>query len=295
MGSVGRVMKNRDTRDAGATAGAEDTRAGSSWLLDWDTGAVRTLSDRIAETIREAIIRGDLPPGRALRQVELARRLRVSFAPLREAMRQLEAEGFVCFVPFHGAVVAPLETSELRDFVDILLAIETLAARSAAPRMTSEILGKAECAFRDLAKEPDNARLLGLALRIRLMLYSASGRRRLIELIRMVRLNSHRWARQLYADDTGRNWAIAAIRGLIDAFGSGDPEAPAHQIVESYREAEVMLERAAAGHTRHAHDEVSDGPAELVLPPAGGRRRSATRRAATRAAARRSPRRGRAV
>jgi DNA-binding GntR family transcriptional regulator len=289
-------MKDADAPSAAGTALAEDAHvSGSSWPLDWDTGAVRTLSDRIAETVREAIIRGDLPPGRALRQVELSRRLRVSFAPLREAMRQLEAEGFVRFMPFHGAIVAPLETDELRDFADILLAIETLAARSAAQHMTPELLGKAECAFQDLAKEPDNTRLLGLTLRIRLTLYSASGRRRLIELIRMVRLNSHRWARQLYSDDSGRSWAIGAIRGLIDAFRTGDPEAPARQIIESYREAAGMLERAAAEQTRRAHEGAPDEPAELTLPPAGGRRRPATRRTTTRAAARRSTPRGRAV
>src|SRR5215831_14967323 len=152
-------MRRPDDADGEGVVLAEETRVnGSAWSLDWDTGAVRTLSDRIAETIREAIIRGDLPPGRALRQVELSRRLRVSFAPLREAMRQLEAEGFVRFVPFHGAVVAPLETSEVRDFADILLAIETVAARSAAERMTPEILDKAESAFQGLALEPDNAR-----------------------------------------------------------------------------------------------------------------------------------------
>lgn len=287
-------MKDREAGDGATAVLADETRAsGSSWPLEWDTGAVRTLSDRIAETIREAIIRGDLRPGRALRQVELSRRLRVSFAPLREAMRQLEAEGFVRFVPFHGAVVAPLEVGELRDFADILLAIETVAAHSAAERMTPEILGRAECAFQDLAKEPDHARLLGLTLRIRLTLYSASGRRRLIEMIRMVRLNSHRWARQLYADDQGREWAITAIRGLLDAFRSGDAEAPARQIVASYREAEGMLERAAAELAERAH-EVAPEPSELNLPPAGNRRRPATRRVTARAAARRSPPRGRA-
>ena len=287
-------MKDRDAGDRATAVLADETRmSGSSWPLEWDTGAVRTLSDRIAETIREAIIRGDLPPGRALRQVELSRRLRVSFAPLREAMRQLEAEGFVRFVPFHGAVVAPLEIGELRDFADILLAIETVAARSAAERMTPEILGKVECAFQDLAKEPDHARLLGLTLRIRLMLYAASGRRRLIEMIRMVRLNSHRWARQLYADEHGREWAIAAIRGLIDAFRSGDPEAPARQVVETYREAEGMLERAAAELARRAHEAPGE-PSELNLPPAGNRRRPATRRVTALAAGRRSPPRSRA-
>jgi DNA-binding GntR family transcriptional regulator len=286
-------MKDREGAEGATAVLAEEARtSGSSWPLEWDTAAVRTLSDRIAETIREAIIRGDLPPGRALRQVELSRRLRVSFAPLREAMRQLEAEGFVRFVPFHGAVVAPLETGDLRDFADILLAIETVAARSAAERMSPEILERAEHAFQELANEPDNARLLGLTLRIRLTLYAASGRRRLIEMIRMVRLNSHRWTRQLYADDHGREWAIAAIRGLIDAFRSGDTEAPARQIVKTYREAEGMLERAAAELARRAH-ETPPEPSELNLPPAGARRRPATRRVTARAAARRPPPRGR--
>jgi DNA-binding GntR family transcriptional regulator len=158
--------------------------------------------------------------------------------------------------------------------------------------MTPEILEKAGRMFQEMTSEPDSARLLGLSLRIRLTLYAASGRRKLIDMIRMVRLNSHRWARQLYSDDSGREWAIGVIRGLLDAFRSGDVEAPARQIIATYREAEGMLERVAVDLARKAHED-PDEPGELMLPPAGTRRRPAMRRGSTRAAARRSPPRGR--
>lgn len=286
-------MKTRVPRDGGAaTLPPRSDGCAPSPAIVWDSGTVRTLSDRIAEAIREAIIRGDLLPCQPLRQVELSRRLRVSFAPLREAMRQLEAEGFVRFTPFHGAVVAPLEIGELRDFIDILAAIETLAVRSAMPRVTPEVLAEAERGFDELVNEPDTGRWLGLGLRIRLGLYAPSGRRRLIELVRMVRLNSHRWARHLYAEAEGRRFAIEVTRGLIDTFRSGDVEAAVRHVEGSYRAAQQLLERTAEEVTRRAADAVPTSTPELALPPAGSRRRPASRRVATRAAARRPAPRG---
>ncbi|MFI5370980.1 MAG: GntR family transcriptional regulator [Candidatus Eisenbacteria bacterium] len=282
-------MKSQVPRDGGAaTLPAPESHAPPP-AIAWDRGTVRTLSDRIAEAIREAIIRGDLLPCQPLRQVELSRRLRVSFAPLREAMRQLEAEGFVRFTPFHGAVVAPLEIGELRDYIDILAAVETIAVRAAVPLVTPEVLAEAERAFEELSHEADTARWLGLSLRLRLGLYAPSGRRKLIDLVRMVRLNSHRWARHLYADAEGRQLAIDAARGLIELFRSGDAEGAARHVERTYRAAQSLLEHTAEEVTRRAADAMPSGAPELLLPPAGGRRRPASRRPGARAAARRPP------
>ncbi|MBI4536695.1 MAG: GntR family transcriptional regulator [candidate division NC10 bacterium] len=92
----------------------------------------RSLRERIAARLRQAIITGDLPPKTRLVEPELARQLNVSRTPLREAIRQLEAEGFVVTVPRGGAFVRETTPRDVEDLYPIRAVIEGLAARQAA-------------------------------------------------------------------------------------------------------------------------------------------------------------------
>jgi len=96
----------------------------------------QTLVPGIAEAIREQILRGKLLPGGHLRQQELADTLRVSHVPLREALRRLEAEGLVTFVPFKGAIVTPVTVEEVREVQDLAMAVEIALVAIALPRLT---------------------------------------------------------------------------------------------------------------------------------------------------------------
>jgi len=78
------------------------------------------------------ILKGHLKPGDRLRQDELANTFGVSTMPIREALRQLQAEGLVVFRPRRGATVASLSVSEYEEIYLIREALETLACRWAA-------------------------------------------------------------------------------------------------------------------------------------------------------------------
>jgi DNA-binding GntR family transcriptional regulator len=103
-----------------------------------DVAAVRSLADhlslreRIVARLRQAIITGDLPPKSRLTEPELARQLNVSRTPLREAIRQLEAEGFITTVPRVGCFVSEITPQDAEDLYAIRMVIEGLAARQAA-------------------------------------------------------------------------------------------------------------------------------------------------------------------
>ena len=103
-----------------------------------DPGAVRPLDDhqslreRIVVRLRQAIITGDLSPKTRLTEPDLARQLNVSRTPLREAIRQLEAEGFVTTVPRVGCFVTEITPQDAADVYAIRMVIEGLAARQAA-------------------------------------------------------------------------------------------------------------------------------------------------------------------
>lgn len=98
------------------------------------------LHERVADRLREEIIKGWRAPGTALGEVELAEELGVSRNPIREAMRVLEAEGFVVSRPGRGVLVARIDEDEARGILEVRANLETLIARSAAARRTDEQL-----------------------------------------------------------------------------------------------------------------------------------------------------------
>ena len=73
------------------------------------------LRDVVFNTLREAILKGDLEPGERLMEIALANRLGVSRTPIREAIRKLELEGLVVMIPRKGAQVASITKKDLQD------------------------------------------------------------------------------------------------------------------------------------------------------------------------------------
>ena len=115
-----------------------------------------TTATRIAETIGERIISGALQPDMPLRQDHVAREFNSSHVPVREAFRQLEAQYLVVGVPRRGVRVAPLDAHSVKEIAEMRAALEVVALRNAAPRLTSAHLAGIELAL----IEEDNACLL---------------------------------------------------------------------------------------------------------------------------------------
>jgi len=87
------------------------------------------IQDAVANRIRQMILNGHLKPGDRLRQDALANTFGVSTMPIREALRQLQAEGLVVFRPRRGATVARFTVSDYEDIYQIREALETLACQ----------------------------------------------------------------------------------------------------------------------------------------------------------------------
>ena len=100
------------------------------------------LRDVVFQTLRQAILRGQLQPGERLMEIHLAQKLGVSRTPVREAIRMLELEGLVTMVPRRGAIVADITVSDLEDVLEVREALEELAVRKACQNMTEEQLEK---------------------------------------------------------------------------------------------------------------------------------------------------------
>jgi DNA-binding GntR family transcriptional regulator len=121
----------------------------------------QTIASMTVEALRERILRGVYPEGEPLRQDALADELGVSRIPVREALRQLEAEGLVTFSPHRGAVVSSLSLDEIDELFELRADIECDLLRRAIPKMSPEQLERAV----DVLDEFQDALVAGEATR----------------------------------------------------------------------------------------------------------------------------------
>ncbi|MCL6577411.1 MAG: GntR family transcriptional regulator [Kyrpidia sp.] len=103
-----------------------------------------TRTEWVYEQLKEAMMAGKLPPGERLVVDQLAKDLGTSSIPVREAIRRLEAEGWVENTPFVGARVAPVRVEEFSELFTIRLALEPILARTAVRGVTDEDIGRLE-------------------------------------------------------------------------------------------------------------------------------------------------------
>jgi len=102
--------------------------------------AFRSKNEVVYDTLRQAIIQGDYEPGTRLVMDDLAETLGVSQIPIREAMRQLEADGFVSIEPYVGATITEINANFIFELFGLLESLEVLCSRSAVLMMTEQEL-----------------------------------------------------------------------------------------------------------------------------------------------------------
>jgi DNA-binding GntR family transcriptional regulator len=152
-------------------------------------------SRMVADALRDAIVDGTLPPGAPLRQDALARHFSVSAIPVREALRQLESEGWAKVEMHKGATVAPLSADEAREIYEIRAALESLAIACAIPDHTEETLREAQALCDAARSETDPALYAVRNEAFHMSLYAPSKRPQLTELIATLHRRGERYLR----------------------------------------------------------------------------------------------------
>lgn len=184
-----------------------------------------TVKDALVENLRDEIIKGRLRPGQKLRQEELATYFNVSTMPVREALRELEAEGLVTIAPHRGAVVTSLSAEDLEDIYDIRTNLEELATRLAVPRMDETILADLTQCVQTMADRFDDAMTYTkLNHQFHLMIYTASGRRHLFELIELLRRRTQHYVHAHLGVMGRRPESIEDHRAILEACQRRDPD-----------------------------------------------------------------------
>jgi DNA-binding GntR family transcriptional regulator len=208
----------QDATPVGAEAARENGVLAA--LAGPETLAPRLSTSRlIADALRAGIVDGSLPPGTPLRQDAVARRFAVSAIPVREALRQLESEGWVRTETHKGATVSPLVADEAREIYEIRAALESLAIGFAIERHTDETLRRAQTRLDAALAEADAARYVQHNEAFHLSLYQPADKPHLLEMIdglhrrgeRYLRLKLDRPLHKAKSDEEHRA-LLAAVR-----------------------------------------------------------------------------------
>ena len=152
--------------------------------------AYKPLREVVSSTLRQAIKDGLLKPGDRLMEIQLADELGVSRTPIREAIRQLEQEGFVVMVPRRGTYVADISLKDIAQVFEIRSALEELSAGLAAERITPDELESLERILVEINEFIDKGefdKIVDADIRFHDILYHASRNTRLVDILHNLR------------------------------------------------------------------------------------------------------------
>ncbi|GHH79694.1 transcriptional regulator [Kitasatospora indigofera] len=202
----------------------------------------------LCRAIREDVIRGVHRPGSRLTEESMAARYGVSRVPVREALRALEAEGFVRSRPYAGIVVVELDDAEAEDLLEVRALLEPLGAGRAALRRTPEQLGRLKELVSLGRAAIEDGRLDELARlnsRFHEVIAAASGSRTLSRLVTQLS-QKIAW---VYSVDLPRraqdSWR--EHEEIVAAVEQGDPEAARAVVARHIAAARSAYRRRAPG------------------------------------------------
>ena len=156
------------------------------------------LPSAVPEALRNRILTGDLTGGTQLRQEALSQEFGVSRVPVREALRQLEAEGLVRIFDHRGAVVTELSLDDVRELLDIRALVESDLLLRAVPRQCAADIDEAAAAlaeFETALARHDIAHWGTLNARFHIALYRAAGRPQTMALVESLHNRTDRYTR----------------------------------------------------------------------------------------------------
>lgn len=222
----------------------------------------RTKEDQVAEFLREGIISGRFERGHRLKQAEIADMLRLSITPVREALKLLEAEGYVTRESHHGVKVAPFDRGASDDVVGLRVVLEERLVRAAVIHMTDEALAELQAieqTFEKAVAAGDRTSMRGINYRLHRQLYVQAQLPQSLHFVQIL------WAK--YPFDVinvvkGRaDRAVQEHRVLLKHIAAGDSDKAAIAVRKHIEEGWIELQKHLGS------PEAS--PVRLPVQPAG--------------------------
>jgi DNA-binding GntR family transcriptional regulator len=203
------------------------------------------LRDVVFQTLRQAILKGELEPGERLMEIHLAQKLGVSRTPVREAIRKLELEGLVLMIPRRGAVVADITVSDLEDVLEVRLALEELAVRQACRNYTPEQMKRLKSTsmgFKHSLYGEDVIACAQADEEFHAVVYEMTGNRKLVQILNNLREQMYRYRTEYLKDKHTHAELVSEHEELVQALEQRD-EKRAMEIMEVHveRQKEYMI------------------------------------------------------
>jgi DNA-binding GntR family transcriptional regulator len=183
----------------------------------------RTKEDQVADFLRERIISGVIARGSRLKQAEIAEQLNLSITPVREALKLLEAEGYIATDSYRGARVVPFDAAASSEILTLRLLLETQLVRGAVERITAQDIAELRQLADEFAKafeSGDRATARGVNYRFHRRMYDISCMPQTLHFTQIL------WARYPFdiinaAENRGQE-AVHEHDEILQALASGD-------------------------------------------------------------------------
>ena len=185
------------------------------------------LRDVVFNTLRQAILTGELKPGERLMEIHLANRLGVSRTPIREAIRKLELEGLVTMIPRRGAEVAQITEKSMSDVLEVRRAMDALCVELACERISDEELKELKAAcdnFEHAVRSKDNKKIAKADVELHDIIVKATGNSRLVQLINNLSEQMYRYRYEYIKDASQHNRLIEEHRIIYESIVNKDKE-----------------------------------------------------------------------
>lgn len=188
------------------------------------------LRDVVFNTLRKAILTGELKPGERLLEIHLANQLGVSRTPIREAIRKLELEGLVIMMPRRGAEVAQITEKSLRDVLEVRRALDALCAELACDRISEEGLAalKDACGqFEQCVAGRDAQRIAQADVALHDIILQATGNQRLIQMVNNLAEQMYRYRFEYIKDSSQHERLVEEHKIIYQSILNKDKETAA--------------------------------------------------------------------
>jgi len=189
--------------------------------------SLATAQQHAVEALRALIISGTLAPGARVNQEDLAAEVGLSVAPVREALRVLEQEGQLTYLPRRGYFVTELRIADLEEIYDLRALLEGRAARHALPGLDAEAIARIEQAARDCAdaaRRGDVAAELAANRRFHFGIVEAPDRPHALRVIRLLWDSTEAYRAMYYNSPEERDASLSAHDRILDAIRAGNAD-----------------------------------------------------------------------
>lgn len=177
----------------------------------------------VYRVLRAGIVNGALPGGMQLKQDEISAALNVSHIPVREALRQLEAQQLVTIHANRGATVTELSREILINFMQVRAAISTAMLAIAVPHMADEDFAALEAILAEQRKTSDTMPTESLNIRFHELLTAKANNPVADMMMELIQANINRYLRTgFYSDAADREHSIVEHERILEACKAGD-------------------------------------------------------------------------